>query len=126
MWHDGHLDCLIGNELHHVADDGLCSSHGHVWMLDDMHDLPCDSALPAAVPHDACTAAGGGSGAGPTGGAGSDVGGTAVSTWQFVHEDHVDYLVGNHLHHPTEGCHGYLPDDVLATMSLASLQEEDT
>ena len=41
----------------------------------------------------------------------------APAVTMALHDGHVDYLVGNHLHHPTEGCHGVLEQFLEASTS---------
>lgn len=120
VWHDGHLDCLIGDELHHHDLDGLCSSHGHVWMLDDVFG-DCVSPWPSDLARDAHTPVTGCGAAACADGDRATPAPPPPHPLQFLHDGHVDYLVGTHLHHPTEGCHGAVSDDVIASVSLASL-----
>jgi hypothetical protein len=144
VWHDGHVDCLVGDELVHVGVNGARASHGHVWNLDTLLELygkdvvpaelaACDhpligmmtpDSLPAPHVHPAqhpvsdalthrCSAA--------NRCKESESASASPSPTQFLHDGHVDYLVGNHLHHPTEGCHGPVSDEVLATVGLAAV-----
>jgi len=84
--HGDHVDYLHDGHLHHVGSHGI-----------EEHSLPVDANNPAAcTPAHAC----GGHDAGHRHGPGC--GHEAVP-----HGDHVDYLVGGHLHHP----HGSHCDD---------------
>lgn len=80
--HGDHVDFLHDGHLHHVHD-------GHV----DEHALPTDTANPSAcTPAHSC--------------AGHDAGhvhGAGCGHEAVPHGDHVDYLVGGHLHHPHDG-----------------------
>jgi hypothetical protein len=140
VWHDGHLDCLIGDELYHVGKDGVPASHGFVWNLDDLMELYNDDGVSAEA--GLCGMSGGCSHAAPHRPASQPprcdgvesaashqhdhtadcrASSPSHSPTQFLHDGHVDYLVGNHLHHPTEGCHGPVSDEVLATVGLAAV-----
>jgi hypothetical protein len=80
--HGDHQDYVHDGHLHHAHD-------GHV----DECSLSVDSKNPAAcTPDHACAAHDAGHVHGP--GCGHDA---------VPHGDHVDYLVGGHLHHPCKG-----------------------
>ena len=76
--HDGHTDYLHDGHLHHPHSD-------HV----DEHSLPVDAANPEeCTPDHACD-----------GHARDHVHGAGCGHEAVPHGDHVDYLVGGHLHH---------------------------
>jgi len=82
--HDGHTDYLHDGHLHHIHGD-------HV----DEHVIEVDKAHPAECTH------------GAEGHPAKHVHGPACGHAAVPHGDHVDYLVGNRLHHP----HGDHCDD---------------
>lgn len=85
--HDGHVDYLHDGHLHHVCTDGRVEEH----------TLPVDARNPAdCTPDHDCH--------------GHDkqhLHGPGCGHPAVPHGDHVDYLVGGHLHHP----HGDHCDD---------------
>ncbi|MGH7435045.1 MAG: hypothetical protein ACRENE_05160 [Polyangiaceae bacterium] len=80
--HDGHDDYLHDGHMHHLHDN-------HV----DEHQLSVNSANPAAcTPGHACSS--------------HDAAhkhGTACGHEAVPHDDHFDYVVAGHLHHPCSG-----------------------
>ena len=81
--HDDHTDYLHEGHLHHV----------HVRHVDE-HALPVDGPhAPACTPEHACEEH-----------TGEHVHGPACGHPRVPHGDHVDYLVGDHLHH-SHGLH---------------------
>ena len=84
--HDGHVDYLVSGHLHHPHD-------GHM----DEHAIAVSASNPAAcTPEHNC----GGHEPG-------HVHGPGCGHEPVPHGDHIDYLVGGHLHHP----HGDHCDD---------------
>ena len=84
--HDGHVDYLVSGHLHHPHD-------GHM----DEHAIAVSASNPAAcTPEHTC----GGHEPG-------HVHGPGCGHEPVPHGDHIDYLVGGHLHHP----HGDHCDD---------------
>ena len=77
--HDDHVDHLHEGELHHHGDDAV-----------EAHVLPVDGSNPSdCTPDHDCDE--------------HDAGhehGTGCGHEAVPHGDHVDYLVGGHLHHP--------------------------
>jgi hypothetical protein len=80
--HDGHVDYLHDGHLHHQANGRVTE---HALSVDGHNPERC-------TPQHDCDAHEAGHRHGP------DCGHEAVP-----HGDHVDYLVGDHLHHPHEG-----------------------
>lgn len=80
--HDGHVDYLHNGHLHNVHGDSV---HEHTIEVSPANPNRC-------TPKHQCSDHQGGHVHGP------NCGHEAVP-----HGDHVDYLVGDHLHHPHEG-----------------------
>jgi hypothetical protein len=49
VWHNGHKDLLIGDEMFHVAESGALVPHGNVWNLDDLLGLYGDDVVAAEL-----------------------------------------------------------------------------
>lgn len=84
--HDGHVDYLHDGHLHHPKGNAV-----------EEHTLPANSTNPSAcTPKHSCG-----------GHAADHVHGPGCGHEAVPHDNHVDYLVGGHLHHP----HGDHCDD---------------
>lgn len=80
--HEGHVDYLHGGCLHHLHGDHI-----------DEHTIAIDAHNPVVcTPAHTCGAHGAGHTHGPN-----------CGHEPVPHGDHIDYLVGGHLHHPHEG-----------------------
>jgi hypothetical protein len=49
VWHNGHKDLLVGDEMFHVGTDGAVVPHGNVWNLDDLLGLYGEDAVTAEL-----------------------------------------------------------------------------